>query len=240
VASVRRSGEELSAFVRESPVHRPAIVAAVRRFAAGLPPGARVLDAGAGMAPYRELFAHCEYVTHDWPASPHERATSADVVADLCALPLADASFDAALCTEVLEHVATPLAAVDELCRVLRPGGRILVTVPFVAQLHEEPHDHYRFTSYGLRGLLERGGFQVDSVEPLTGYFRTVVHTLRVGGLAIRARDRPSRPATRLAGLLLQALSVLLHPLARTLDGLDEHRGLPLGWAALASVPRRD
>lgn len=240
MASVRRSGEELSAFVRESPVHRPAIVAAVRRFAAGLPSGTRVLDAGAGMAPYRELFAHCDYVTHDWPASPHERASAADVVGDLCSLPLEDDGFDVALCTEVLEHVATPLAAVDELYRVLRPGGRMLVTVPFVAQLHEEPHDHYRYTSYGLRGLLERGGFEVEDVEPLTGYFRTLVHTLRVGGLAIRARDRRSRPATRLAGLVLQALSLLLHPLARALDGLDEHRGLPLGWSALASVPRRD
>jgi SAM-dependent methyltransferase len=240
VASIRRSGEELSAFVRESPVHRPAIVAAVRSFAESLPRGARVLDAGAGMAPYRELFAHCDYVTHDWPASPHERAAQADVVADLRSLPVADGGFDAALCTEVLEHIATPVDAVSELRRVLRPGGRMLVTVPFVAQLHEEPHDHYRYTSFGLGGLLERGGFEVDAVEPLTGYFRTLVHTLRVGGLAIRARDRRSRPATRLAGFLLQALSVVLHPPARVLDRLDEHRGLPLGWAALASVPGCD
>jgi SAM-dependent methyltransferase len=215
-------------------------MASVERFAATLSPGSRILDAGAGDSPYRELFAHCEYVSHDWPASPHERASEADIVGDLCALPVEDASFDAVLCTEVLEHVATPELAARELCRVLRPSGSLLVTVPFVAQLHEEPHDHFRYASHGIRGLLERAGFDVERVEPLTGYFMTVVHTLRVGGLAIRPVVGKARPATRLSGFLLQAASVLLAPLARALDRLDERRALPLGWAAWGSAPARD
>lgn len=235
----RRSGE-LAVFVRESPIHRPPILACVERFAAGLPSGTRILDAGAGQSPYRGLFEHCDYATHDWPASPHERASEADVVGDLCALPVADASFDAILCTEVLEHVATPELASRELRRVLRPGGQLLVTVPFVAQLHEEPYDHSRFTSYGIRGLLERGGFEVEWVEPLTGYFSTVAHTLRVGGLATRRSEGRARGATRLAGLVLQAASILIAPLARLLDRLDERRALPLGWAARATAPPRD
>jgi SAM-dependent methyltransferase len=237
VVAVRSSRSGLAAFVRESPIHRPAILAAVECFAAALPAGSRVLDAGAGQAPYRELFAHCDHVAHDWPASPHSGAAGADLIADIRALPLADGEFDAVLCTEVLEHVAAPDAAARELFRVLRPGGRLLVTVPFVAELHEAPHDHYRYTSFGIRGVLERVGFLVESVEPSSGYFATIAHLMRVGGLAMRPDDSRARAGTRLAGLALQAASLLLAPAAPALDRLDERRGLPLGWVALGSVP---
>lgn len=229
---------DLAAFVRESPIIRSAILRSVEDFADSLPAGSRILDAGAGQSPYRTLFDHCEYLTQDWPASPHDRAAEADIVADLCALPIDDRSFDAALCTEVLEHVATPEAAARELFRILRPDGMLLVTVPFVGELHEEPNDHYRFTSYGIEGMLERAGFRVESVEPVSGYFRTVIHTLRNGGLAIRASDHRSRLATRAIALLLLAVSVLLIRVARNLDRLDEKGGLPLGWIAIGSVPR--
>ncbi len=238
MVAVQRYRGGLAGFVGESPIHRGPILVAVERFAAGLPAGSRVLDAGAGRAPYRELLAHCDHVTHDWPASPHGHASDAEVVSDICALPLAAAEFDAVLCTEVLEHVATPETAASELFRVLRPGGRLLVTVPFVAELHEEPHDHYRYTRLGIRGLLERAGFLVESVAPLSGYFSTMAHLTRVGGLAMRPTGSRPRAGTRLAALVLQGASLLMARPARALDRLDARRGLPLGWVALGSVPR--
>lgn len=199
-----------------------------------LPEGSSVLDAGAGDAPYRHLFAHCHYATQDWPSSPHEGASRADVVADLRDLPVSDATYDAVVCTEVLEHIATPWEALDELHRVLRPEGLLFVTVPFVGELHEEPHDHYRYTSHGIQGLLERSGFIVEAVRPLTGYFQTLTHLLRVGGTSFLPRDRPVHLADRAIAFFLLVISKLFERPARLLDRRDHRRALPIGWSAVA------
>jgi SAM-dependent methyltransferase len=228
------AGDHLAAFIRESPIHRAPIARAVGSAAATLAEGTRVLDAGAGRAPYRLLFSHCEYVTQDWPQSLHAAARSADIVADLRDLPVADASFGFVLCTEVLEHVADPARVLGELRRVLRVGGRLLVTVPFVGELHEEPHDHWRYTNHGLAGLLARSGFEQIAVTPLTGYWSTVAQVLRHAGLATRPVASPARPATRAAALASLCVSGVLQRLAPTLDRLDGRRALPLGWVATA------
>jgi SAM-dependent methyltransferase len=227
----------IAAFVRESPIQRAPIAAAVERFSASLPAGARVLDAGAGDAPYASLFAHCAYVTQDWPGSVHAGAGAAAIVADLHALPVADASFDAVVCTEVLEHVAEPARVLGELFRVLAPGGRVLVSVPFVNELHEEPHDHYRYTSWGLRGLLERAGFAVSSLEASSGWFATLAQLLRHAGAATLDPAQP-RLVGRVVALGLRGVGELLRLVAPALDRrLDSRRALPLGWIAVASCP---
>jgi SAM-dependent methyltransferase len=223
----------LAEFVAQAPVERRRILEFVSRAAAQTPGGARVLDAGAGDAPYRELFGGSDYRTVDWAQSPHAGGRSADVVAPLDALPLADASFDVVLCTQVLEHVARPAAVLGELRRVLVPGGRLWVTVPFVGELHEEPHDYWRYTSHGLREVVETAGFAEVTVEPLGGYF-TALGTLAWNGgasLGVTAepRDLPRR-----------ALAAALRGAARALsrlDRLDRRRALPVGWGCSARRP---
>ena len=195
------------AFVAEAPVHRIAIASAVAQAASTLRAGTRVLDAGAGAAPYRPLFTHCDYVTQDWPQSVHGAGRPPDVLADLHELPLDDATFDFVLCTEVLEHVIDPARVLAELRRILRPGGWLLLTTPFVMELHEEPYDFFRYTPYALRSLVESAGLCVERVEPLTGWWSTLAHTLRHGGLATRRLDGPSRTATRIAGAITLVLS---------------------------------
>jgi SAM-dependent methyltransferase len=225
--------DALDAFVAESPIQRRPIADAVAAFAASLPAGTRVLDAGAGDAPYRPLFAHCEHVTQDWPGTSHARGSA--IVADLHDLPVEDGSFGAVLCTEVLEHVAEPERVVAELRRVLRAGAPLLVSVPFVGALHEEPHDHWRYTSHGLRGLLERGGFGGIEVEPLTGYWSLLAHLLRHAALSTTPEGERPRPLTRLAGTLAFAAGELLRRVAGPLDRrLDQRRALPVGWVARA------
>lgn len=229
--------ESVRAFVAEAPVHRTAIVAQVQAAARATRPGARVLDAGAGEAPYRPLFGHCDYVTQDWAASPHPGARSADIVADLAALPLPDGDIDLVVCTEVLEHIAEPGRALEEVARVLRPGGRLLMTVPFVVELHEEPHDYYRYTPHALRMLLSSAGFAAIEVRPLTGWYSTLAHVMRHNGLATRGPS-PGR-TSRAVSFAVLVLSDLLRRVAPRLDRLDERRALPLGWVATAVRPDR-
>ncbi len=226
----------MPAFVREAPVHRAAIAEQVRATAAATPAGARVLDAGSGDAPYRPLFAHCAYMTHDWESSPHSGARSADVVSDLADLPLPDGDLDLVVCTEVLEHVPDPARALAELARVLRPGGRVLITVPFVGELHEEPFDYYRYTPYALEHLLGGAGLTDVEVTPLTGWYSTLAHVLRHNALSTRGQPRPSR-ATHAVSFLILAFSELFRRVAPALDRLDERRALPIGWAATARRP---
>ena len=222
---------DVARFVAESPIQRAPIAAAVAAAAATLPPGAEVLDAGAGDAPYRPLFTHCAYHTQDWPGSVHPGAQRADVVADLHDLPLAAEAFDFVLCTEVLEHVADPGRCAVELRRVLRPGGWILVTVPFVGELHEEPHDFRRFTSHGIETTLRDARFTDVGAYPLTGYYGTLAHVLRHGGLATRPPAGRQRAGGAAIAYGLLALSGVLQRLAPAIDRrIDERRALPVGW----------
>jgi SAM-dependent methyltransferase len=234
-----RPSVELCSFVAQAPVHRRAIYAEVARAASALASGSRVLDAGAGDAPYRPLFAHCSYVTQDWPESVHAGGARADIVADLHRLPAGVGDFDFVVCTEVIEHVVKPERVLAELARVTRPGGGLLLTVPFVGALHEEPHDYWRPTSHALHHLLEEAGFRDVEVEPLTGWWGMLAHTLRFYGLATHPVGRRPGLAARVTALALLGLSQLLTALVPALDRLDSRRALPLGWScrAVRGVP---
>jgi SAM-dependent methyltransferase len=84
--------------------------------------------------------------------------TRPDVFADGARLPFRDASFDTVVLLEVLEHVADAPAVLDEIARVLKPGGRLLLSVPFLYPLHDAPHDYRRYTAPGLEAAIGRSG----------------------------------------------------------------------------------
>lgn len=218
---------QLDAFVAES-LDRSAIAAFMREAAAAVGEGARLLDAGAGLGPYRPLFAHAEYVSTDWENSPH--GTDVDVLASLDALPFEDASFDDVLNTQVLEHVAEPAAVLAELHRILRPGGRLWLTAPLVWELHEEPFDFFRYTPYGLRQLLGQAGFGEIRIDPLNGYFTTLGQLLRNMGSATGRGGAGDKLAVRAA----VAAAHRAGPLVRRLDRVDRRRALPLGYRCVA------
>jgi ubiquinone/menaquinone biosynthesis C-methylase UbiE len=107
----------------------------------------RVLDLGCGEQPYREVYgAHAERVVAVDISRRGSESTDAFVRGSAVAIPFADSSFDFVLCSEVLEHVPDPRRAIGEIARVLRPGGRLVLTVPFLYPIHEEPWDFWRFT----------------------------------------------------------------------------------------------
>jgi SAM-dependent methyltransferase len=147
----------------------------------------RVLDVGCGDRPYRELFPNA--VGFDVPGNPH-----AELHGSIDAIPVDDASFDVVLCLQVLEHVPDPATAVRELHRVVRPGGRVLLTTHGVYPFHPNPDDLWRWTHQGLERLfLTNGEWASVTVHAGAGTAATtgmlVAHGLDL--LCKRAHVRP-------------------------------------------------
>lgn len=121
----------------------------------------RLLDVGCGSKPYQSLFAVDEYVGLDIDNEATRLSGSADQLYDGNTFPFFDNAFDSILCNQVLEHVFNPEEFLGEVSRVLRVGGHLVLTVPFVWDEHEQPFDYARYSSYGLRSLLEKKGFKI-------------------------------------------------------------------------------
>jgi len=146
-------------------------------FAATVPRGAMLLDAGAGNAPYCGLFSHASYESADVELveKPYGNTT---YVCELNRLPVEDGRFDAIIFNQVMEHVSEPKLVLAELHRALKPGGRMIYTGPLFYEEHEQPYDYYRYTQFGLRYLFGETGFSVERLDWLEGYFGTVAYQL--------------------------------------------------------------
>lgn len=120
-----------------------------------------LLDVGCGTKPYRELFTTDEYVGLDIDSESARARGVADALYDGTRFPFDDGRFRSVLCNQVLEHVFNPQEFLREIHRVLDRRGLLLLTVPFVWDEHEQPHDYARYSSFGLRALLQDNGFRV-------------------------------------------------------------------------------
>jgi SAM-dependent methyltransferase len=139
-----------------------------------VPPGSRVLDVGAGDAPYRSLFSHCSYETHDFCQLPGcvGKYGQVDYVSDITSIPISSESVDLIVCTEVLEHVPEPIRAVQEMARILRLGGNMLLTAPLGSFLHQEPFHFYGgYTPHWYKRFLPESGLAILEIEPNRGFF---------------------------------------------------------------------
>jgi SAM-dependent methyltransferase len=206
---------------------------AVAEFARGLDAGARVLDAGAGESQYAHHFARQKYFAVDlgvgdagWDYS------KLHAVADLTALPFASGSFQAALHIVTIEHLREPARAMAEIARTLAPGGALLIAAPHEWEVHQAPHDYFRFTRYGLRHLIEQAGCEVREIRAAGGYFRLLARRL-LNGLQFFAGG--------LRWLLFVPAAVLLVPPALVLpffDFLDRDKNFTVGYLCVAKHGR--
>lgn len=195
--------------------------------AKSLPPGARLLDAGAGEGQYRNLFPHVRYTGLDLAVGDSSwNYAGLDVLGDLCRLPFGDGCFDAALNIVTLEHVRDPHQVLREIGRVLRPGGELLLVVPQDWEVHQSPHDYFRYTRHGVKHLLEQAGFAQIRIEPGGGYFRLMGRRM-LNGLQF------FRGLWLLPAALVLAPAGLLFPL---LDGFDRERNFTLGYLVRATM----
>src|SRR5215472_9105160 len=173
----------LPGFLRRHVLHfETAIQDRVAGFARSLPAGVRVLDAGAGEGQYAGFFGAQRYCGVDLAVGDVAwNYGRLDVIADLAALPFAACSFDATIHIVTLEHVPDPAAVVRELARTLAPSGRLLLIAPHEWEVHQAPHDYFRYTRYGLEYLLAKAGFAAIEIEPAGGYFRLLSRRLLNG-----------------------------------------------------------
>ena len=172
------------------------------------------LDLGCGNKPYESLYnpktekqTGCDVQQSD--------GNRVDVICPATDLKFEANTFDSILCTQVLEHVYDHHGMMKEVHRVLKPGGHIILTVPFVWELHEEPYDFFRYTRYGAQYLLEQAGFEPAAFVPIGGLWS------RVGLTMIAGLNRVNRGPTRLlTELPVRLLYTVIQTLARLMDVL--------------------
>lgn len=164
--------------------HRAAILRALRAVVPDL--CGTLLDIGCGSMPYRSLVMAPgrvrQYVGLDLGRSEYERP---DLVWDGAVIPLGDTSVDCAIATEVFEHCPEPERVMREAHRVLKPGGFLFFTVPFLWPLHCVPHDQYRYTPFALERHLLAAGFARAEIGALGGWDASLAQML---GLWVRRR----------------------------------------------------
>lgn len=138
----------------------------------------KTLDVGCGQRPYESLFAATEYIGLEIDTPENRIHKKADVYYDGSVFPFGDAEFDSVVINEVFEHVFNPEGFMSEVGRVLKPGGALLMTVPFVWDEHEPPWDYARYSSFGLSAILRNHGFRVDILRKSVNDIRAVFQLL--------------------------------------------------------------
>ena len=172
------------------------------RFIAAHGSDRRTLDIGAQNGPYAVHFPRRI-------ALDIKRGIGVQIIGDAQSLGIADASFEVVLCTEVLEHLPEPQRAIDEIFRVLVPGGQLLLTTRFLFPIHDAPHDYFRFTKYGLRHLLRR--FDIVELQEETDAVGTLAVLLqRLGMQAETLHRQPLRAIWLLSAQAVRPFSFLI------------------------------
>ncbi len=136
----------------------------------------RTLDIGCGEKPYAHLFSCTEYIGIDIETTEkyHEKHKT-DLFYNGVDLPFENNSFDSIVCFEVLEHVFEPEKIVNEMFRVLKPGGSILLTTPFIWNEHEIPYDYGRYSYFGLKDLFTKNGFIISKQKRILSGFALII-----------------------------------------------------------------
>lgn len=186
-----------------------------------------ILDVGAGKYDrYSDLFSKTKYVKTD-----NKPDFGADIVADAQNLPLSDESFDSVVSTQTLEHLPDPRKAVMEFYRVLKKGGYCLATAPFFNDLHEEPHDYWRFTNFALEKIFTEVGFKVVELDRSGGFFTTLAQ------LIIRYKINKFNLSKRKLGRMVNPFFKIFTKFMMFLDKLDDSRAnrkFTIDWIIVA------
>lgn len=212
----------------------------LRKVLSDLPSGARLLDAGAGELRNKSLCQHLNYVAQDFGQYEGQGnrkglqtgawdTSRIDIVSDITAIPQPDDSFDAILCSEVLEHLPSPQLAIEEFHRLLKPGGKLILTAPFGSLVHFAPyHFSSGFSRYWYEHHLPIVGFQITELTANGDWFALLRQEFIRWPSMARAAGQWSLPLVYLATLC----GLIYFALARP-AGKSEEVGC-FGWQCVA------
>jgi SAM-dependent methyltransferase len=182
-----------------------------------------ILDVGAGAKAQarKDLLKKANYVSVDI-----EQDNGISVMSDIHFLPFRESSFDAVICTQVLEHVKDPIRSCEELYRVIKSGGLVFVTLPFVWREHGCPFDFWRFTSYGCYRLLQDAGFSNIEIASNGGYFIVLDYILEKLGYRLFGQT-----IGRICAFLYKPVGAMFY----YLDKLLPHNDCSINFAVTAT-----
>lgn len=188
-----------------------------------IPSGWTLLDAGAGECRYKKYCSHLNYIAQDFGQyhggsdvglqEPAWDNSQIDIVSDIVSIPLPDQSVDAVLCTEVLEHIPDPIAAIKEFSRLIKPGGYLILTAPFASLTHFAPYHFVTgFSRYYYETHLPANGFEIKEMQFNGNFFEYLAQeTRRIKMAALKYSGRKlnviGKIIIHLNLLLLQKLS---------------------------------
>lgn len=242
--------KSIKLFLKTSPIFNFNLVERdqwVTEQAAKISANSSVLDIGAGSCPYREYFSHCEYKTQDFSElSPDQLRgrtgyDKIDYICDATQIPVTDASFDVILCTEVLEHVPEPIKVINEFSRILKSGGKLLLTAPLGSGIHQEPYHFYGgYTPYWYEKFLTEANFNIETIEANGGFFK------HYGQESIRFAQMtaPQKITTNIILLILYSplwfilsvwLVLIMPVMCNFLDSLDKDKHFTIGYHIVAT-----
>lgn len=205
-----------------------------------IPNNSRVLDVGAGSCPYRYLFQNCDYKTHDFVQLRPDQLLGhnygqIDYVSDIKNIPVPDSSFDVIICTEVFEHIPEPIPVVEEFSRILKPGGKLILTAPLQSGIHQEPYHFYGgYTPFWYQHFLSKNKFTNISIQE-NGLFNRFFSQEGIRFL------RMNHPFKSFISFLYSPVWLIMLPLiiitaivAPLLDKTDSEKRFTIGYHVLA------
>ncbi|MEM7283506.1 MAG: methyltransferase domain-containing protein [Pseudomonadota bacterium] len=172
----------------------------------------QVLDIGAADRWIeKHLDASVQYIALDYPATGQNLyQAQPDLFGNASCLPFQDGSVDTVILLEVLEHLEEPRRALEEIQRVLKPGGTLLLSLPFLYPLHDAPYDFQRYTAFGLQRELEESGFIIEELDNTLSSSASagLIAALAISGAMHKAFQK-RQPSVILMPLLIAAIPLI-------------------------------
>jgi len=183
----------------------------------------RLLDAGCGRQPYKHILLCNEYVGME--ISDKFRP---DIVGDIKDMSIIGSNeFDSLLSSQVIEHVDDIDLVFSEFQRILKPGGYLCLTFPFIARLHGSPYDYWRFSENGIKFLFNKYGFETVLIAPMGGFLTTQCYLWNYFIYENLAKYKVTRVLSKL-------LFIFLNPIFLFVHNHDKDRTTPHNYLSIA------